>query len=169
MVMRILAIVLAVAGAVCWLWPGAIGGLLFQTLPISARESVIIGASSSLEPQFYGSSDRRTTKCRESPRMPNVRLIKDEINPLHEPKRGADDQHRPGVLQRRDWPSPSAGALKFTQGRDISRRPLCGASWVWAEAQVRLEAGCCGRPSPTSLEVRPWSLPALAASVSSSS
>ena len=44
MVMRILAIVLAVAGAVCWLWPGVIGGLLFQTLPISARESVIIGA-----------------------------------------------------------------------------------------------------------------------------
>ena len=44
MVMRILAIVLAVAGAVCWLWPGAIGGLLFQTLPISARERVIIGA-----------------------------------------------------------------------------------------------------------------------------
>jgi ParB family chromosome partitioning protein len=60
--------------------------------------------------------------------MPNVRLIKDEINPLHEPKRSADDQHRPGVLQRPDWPSPSAGALKFTQGRDISRRPLCGAS-----------------------------------------
>ena len=28
----------------CWRWPGAIGGLLFQTLPISARESVIIGA-----------------------------------------------------------------------------------------------------------------------------
>jgi hypothetical protein len=44
MVMRVLAIAFAVAGAGCWLWPGAIGGLLFQTLPISARESGIIGA-----------------------------------------------------------------------------------------------------------------------------
>lgn len=42
--MRILAIVFAVAGAVCWLWPGAIGGLLFHALPVSARESAIIGA-----------------------------------------------------------------------------------------------------------------------------
>jgi hypothetical protein len=44
MAMRILAIVLAVAGAACWLWPGAIGGLLFHALPVSARESAIIGA-----------------------------------------------------------------------------------------------------------------------------
>jgi hypothetical protein len=28
----------------CWLWPGAIGGLLFHALPVSVRESVIIGA-----------------------------------------------------------------------------------------------------------------------------
>ena len=44
MAMRILAIVFAVAGAVCWLWPGAIVGLLFPALPVSTRESVIIGA-----------------------------------------------------------------------------------------------------------------------------
>jgi hypothetical protein len=44
MAMRILAIAFAVAGAVCWLWPGAIGGLLFHGLPVSVRESVIIGA-----------------------------------------------------------------------------------------------------------------------------
>ncbi len=44
MVMRILGIALAVVGVVCWFWPGAIGGLLFPALPISARESVIIGA-----------------------------------------------------------------------------------------------------------------------------
>ncbi len=42
--MRIVAIVFAVAGVVCWLWPGAIGGLLFRALPVSARESAIIGA-----------------------------------------------------------------------------------------------------------------------------
>jgi hypothetical protein len=41
---RVLAIIFAVAGAVCWLWPGAIGGLLFHALPVSARESAIIGA-----------------------------------------------------------------------------------------------------------------------------
>jgi hypothetical protein len=44
MAVRILAIAFAVAGAVCWLWPGAIGGLLFHALPVSVRESVIIGA-----------------------------------------------------------------------------------------------------------------------------
>ncbi len=44
MAMRILAIVFAVAGAVCWLWPGAIGGLLFHALPVSGRESLIVGA-----------------------------------------------------------------------------------------------------------------------------
>jgi hypothetical protein len=44
MAMRILAIVFALAGAVCWLWPGAIGGLLFAALPVSAGESLIIGA-----------------------------------------------------------------------------------------------------------------------------
>jgi hypothetical protein len=44
MTLRILAIVFAVAGAVCWLWPGAIGGLLFPALPVSARESAITGA-----------------------------------------------------------------------------------------------------------------------------
>jgi hypothetical protein len=42
--MRILAIVFAVAGAVCWLWLGAIGGLLFHPLTVGARESAIIGA-----------------------------------------------------------------------------------------------------------------------------
>ena len=45
MAMRlILAIVFAVAGAVCWLMPGVIGGLLFHALSVSARESAIIGA-----------------------------------------------------------------------------------------------------------------------------
>jgi hypothetical protein len=44
MAMRILAIVFALAGVVRWLWPGAIGGLLFHALPVSVRESVIIGA-----------------------------------------------------------------------------------------------------------------------------
>jgi membrane protein YdbS with pleckstrin-like domain len=44
MAMKILAIVFALAGFVCWVWPGAIGGLLFDALPVSARESVIIGA-----------------------------------------------------------------------------------------------------------------------------
>jgi hypothetical protein len=44
MLIKVLAIVFAVAGAVCWIWPGAIGGLLFHSLPVSARESLVIGA-----------------------------------------------------------------------------------------------------------------------------
>jgi hypothetical protein len=44
MAMRILAIVFAVAGTVCWLLPREIGGLLFPALPVSVRESVVIGA-----------------------------------------------------------------------------------------------------------------------------
>ena len=44
MPIRVLAIIFAVAGAVCWLRLGAIGGLLFRALPVSARESVVIGA-----------------------------------------------------------------------------------------------------------------------------
>jgi len=44
MVTKVLAIIFAVAGAVCWIWPGALGGLLFHSLPVSGRESVIIGA-----------------------------------------------------------------------------------------------------------------------------
>jgi hypothetical protein len=44
MAMRILAIAFAVAGAACWLWPGAFVGWLFPALPVSARESAIIGA-----------------------------------------------------------------------------------------------------------------------------
>jgi hypothetical protein len=44
MAMKILAIVFALAGAVCWLLPGEIGGLLFHALPVSVRESVVIGA-----------------------------------------------------------------------------------------------------------------------------
>jgi len=44
MAMKILVIVFALAGVVCWLWPGAIGGLLFHALPVSAREIAIIGA-----------------------------------------------------------------------------------------------------------------------------
>ena len=44
MLIKALAIVCAVAGAVCWIWPGAIGGLLFPSLPVSGRESLVIGA-----------------------------------------------------------------------------------------------------------------------------
>ena len=44
MLKRCLVIVFAVAGVVCWLWPGAITGLLFPALTVSVRESVIIGA-----------------------------------------------------------------------------------------------------------------------------
>jgi hypothetical protein len=44
MLMSVLAIVFAVAGTVCWLLPGEIGGLLSHALPVSARESAIIGA-----------------------------------------------------------------------------------------------------------------------------
>jgi drug/metabolite transporter (DMT)-like permease len=40
----ILAIVFAVAGAVCWLLPGEIGGLLPHVLPVSPRQSAIIGS-----------------------------------------------------------------------------------------------------------------------------
>ena len=40
MLIRCLAIVFAVAGVVCWLWPGAITGLLFPALTVSVRESV---------------------------------------------------------------------------------------------------------------------------------
>ena len=40
----ILAIVFAVAGAVCWLLPADIGSLLSHALPVSARESAIIGS-----------------------------------------------------------------------------------------------------------------------------
>jgi hypothetical protein len=44
MLIRVLAILFAVAGAVCWLWPGAITGLFFHALTASFRESAIIGA-----------------------------------------------------------------------------------------------------------------------------
>jgi hypothetical protein len=44
MLIKVLAIAFAVAGAVCWIWPGAIGGLLFHSLPVSAHESMVIGA-----------------------------------------------------------------------------------------------------------------------------
>jgi hypothetical protein len=44
MAMRILAIAFAVAGAACWLWPGAFVGWLFPALPVGFRESVIIVA-----------------------------------------------------------------------------------------------------------------------------
>jgi hypothetical protein len=44
MAMRILAIAFAVAGLVCWLWPGAISGLFFDALTVSPRESDVIGA-----------------------------------------------------------------------------------------------------------------------------
>jgi hypothetical protein len=40
----ILAVVFAVAGTVCWLLPAEIGGLLSHALPVSARESAIIGS-----------------------------------------------------------------------------------------------------------------------------
>jgi hypothetical protein len=62
MAMRILAIAFAVAGAMCWLWPGAIGGLLFHALPVGVRESVIIGALFFVGAAIHRSSDRRTTK-----------------------------------------------------------------------------------------------------------
>jgi len=44
MALRIVAIVFAMAGGVCWLWPGAIGNSLFDAVPVSSRESAIIGA-----------------------------------------------------------------------------------------------------------------------------
>jgi hypothetical protein len=44
MVMRIVALAFAVAGAACWLWPSAVVSFLFPGLPVSARESAIIGA-----------------------------------------------------------------------------------------------------------------------------
>ena len=40
----ILVIVFAVAGIVCWVLPGEIGGLLSHALPVSSRESAIIGS-----------------------------------------------------------------------------------------------------------------------------
>jgi hypothetical protein len=40
----ILAVVFAVAGTVCWLLPAEISGLLSDALPVSARESAIIGS-----------------------------------------------------------------------------------------------------------------------------
>jgi hypothetical protein len=42
--MRALAIIFAIAGGFCWLWPGSISGLLFRTLIASPGESRIIGA-----------------------------------------------------------------------------------------------------------------------------
>jgi hypothetical protein len=45
MAMRIiLAVAFAVVGAICWLWPGAIGAFLFRALIVSARETAVIGA-----------------------------------------------------------------------------------------------------------------------------
>ena len=44
MATRILAIAFALAGAACWLWPGAFVGWLFPALPVGVRESAIIGA-----------------------------------------------------------------------------------------------------------------------------
>jgi hypothetical protein len=44
MAIRILAIVFAIAGAACRLWPGAVVGFLFPGMPVSAREGAIIGA-----------------------------------------------------------------------------------------------------------------------------
>jgi hypothetical protein len=40
----ILGIIFAVAGAVCWLWPGIITWMSFHALTVSVSESVIIGA-----------------------------------------------------------------------------------------------------------------------------
>jgi hypothetical protein len=42
--MKVYAVVFAVAGILCWLFPGAIGGLLFNALQVSASESMVIGA-----------------------------------------------------------------------------------------------------------------------------
>jgi hypothetical protein len=42
--MRALAIVFAVAGGVCWSWPGFISALFFRTLIASPGESRVIGA-----------------------------------------------------------------------------------------------------------------------------
>jgi hypothetical protein len=44
MALRILAIVFAVSGTVCWVLPGEIGPLLSHTLPASARDSATIGS-----------------------------------------------------------------------------------------------------------------------------
>jgi hypothetical protein len=44
MALRILAIAFAVAGTVCWLLPGELGGLLSHALPVSARGSATIGS-----------------------------------------------------------------------------------------------------------------------------
>ena len=44
MLIRCLAIVFAIAGVVCWLWPGSISNLFFHALTVSAWESAIIGA-----------------------------------------------------------------------------------------------------------------------------
>ena len=44
MALRIVAIVFAIAGVVCWLWPSVIGASLFDAVPVSSRESAIIGA-----------------------------------------------------------------------------------------------------------------------------
>jgi hypothetical protein len=44
MAMRIVALAFAVAGAVCWLWPGAVVSFLFPGLTVRARESAILGA-----------------------------------------------------------------------------------------------------------------------------
>jgi hypothetical protein len=59
MAMRIVAIAFAIAGAACWLWPGAFVGWLFPALPVSVREAWLPARCSSLAARSYGSYDRR--------------------------------------------------------------------------------------------------------------
>jgi hypothetical protein len=78
MAMRILAVVFAVTGAMCWLWPGAIGGLLFHALPVSVRESVVIGALffvGAAIPSFIRPSDDKRPLGRDRQRPGLRRLV----------------------------------------------------------------------------------------------
>jgi membrane protein YdbS with pleckstrin-like domain len=42
--MKVLAVLFGLFGIVCWLFPSAIGVLLFHVLQINAHESMVIGA-----------------------------------------------------------------------------------------------------------------------------
>ena len=41
---KVLAVVLGISGIFCWLFPGAIGVLLFHAFQISAHEGMVVGA-----------------------------------------------------------------------------------------------------------------------------
>jgi hypothetical protein len=73
---EILAIIFAVAGTVCWLLPGEIGGLLSHALPVGPTKAGSSVRFFLLEPPSCGSSaDRQSTKGLETDPLTDPELL----------------------------------------------------------------------------------------------